>query len=77
MCGAPGLGLGAVLTQQGRLIAFWSRKMVLAEQNYPITELELLAVIEALKAFWCYVDGIPFNLISNNKPNTFFDTQPT
>ena len=37
-----------------------------AEQNYHITELELLAVIEALKAFRCYVaQGIPFNLVTD------------
>ncbi len=77
VCDASGFGLGAVLIQQGRPIAFWSRKMVPAEQNYHITEQELLAVIEASKAFRCYVDGIPFNLVTDHKPNTFLDTQPT
>ena len=51
--------------------------MVPAEQNYHITEQELLAVIDALKAFLCYVDGTPFNLVTDQKPNTFLDTQPT
>ncbi len=77
VCDAAGFGLGAVLIQQGRPIAFWSRNMVPAEQNYHITEQKLLAVIEALKAFRCYVDGIPFNLVTDHKPNTFLDTQPT
>ena len=77
VCDASGFGLGAVLIQQGRPIAFWSRKLVPAEQNYHITEQELLAVIEALKAFRCYVDGIPFNLVTDHKPNTFLDTQLT
>ena len=70
VCDASQFGLG-------RFIAFWSRKMVHAEQNYHITEQELLADIEALKAFWCYVDGIPFNLVTDHIPNTFLDTQPT
>ena len=77
VCDASGFGLGAVLIQQGRPIAFWSRKMVPAETNYHITEQELLAVIDALKAFRCYVDGVHFNLITDHKPNTFLDTQPT
>ena len=51
--------------------------MVPAEQNYSITEQELFAVMEALKAFCCYIDGIPFNLITDHKLNTFLDTQPT
>ena len=76
-------GFGAVLIQEGRPIAFWSRKLVTnldtvpAEQNYHITEQELLAVMEAPKAFRCYIDGIPFNLITDHKPGTFLDTQPT
>ena len=77
MCDASGFGLGAVLIQQGRPIAFWSSKVVSAEQNYHITEQELLAVIEALKAFRTYVDDIPFNLVTDHNPDTFLDTQPT
>ncbi len=36
-----------------------------AEQKYHITEQELLVVIEAPKAFWNYVDGIPFTLVTH------------
>ena len=51
--------------------------MVPAEQNYHITEQELLAVMEALKAVCCYIAGSLFILITDHKPNNFLDTQPT
>lgn len=65
VCDASGYGLGAVLMQAGRPVAFWSRKMTPAEQNYHITEQELLAVMEALKVFRCYLDGIKFNIVTD------------
>jgi hypothetical protein len=42
----------AILTQQGRITAVWSRALTPAERNYPANERELLAVVEALQA-WC------------------------
>ena len=51
-------------------------KMLPAEKNYHVTEQELLPVIEALRSFRYYVDGVHFNLITDHKPNTYLDTQP-
>ena len=76
VCEASGHGLGAVLVQAGRSVAF-SRKLAPGEQNYHITEQQLLAVMEALKVFRCYLDGIEFNNVTDHKPNTFVDSQPT
>jgi hypothetical protein len=44
---ASGSGLGGVLLQQERAIAFESRRMTTTEQNYPVSEQELLAVVHA------------------------------
>ena len=76
-CDASGFGLGAVLMQGGRPIAFQSRKMLPAEQYYHITAQELLAVIDALGVFRHYLEGVPFAVVTDHKPNTLFDSQPT
>ena len=42
-------GLGGVLTQEGHVIAYESRKLKIHEKNYATYDLELAAVIHALK----------------------------
>ena len=43
--------LGAVITQDNRPIAFFSRKLNSAQSKYSITKLELLSIVEKLKEF--------------------------
>ena len=43
--------LGAVITQNNRPIAFFSRKLTPAQQKYSVTEFELLSIVETLKEF--------------------------
>ncbi len=43
--------LGAVITQDNRPIAFFSRKLSKMQQKYTVTEIELLAIVETLKEF--------------------------
>ena len=51
--------------------------MTAAERNYVVTEQELLACVEALRVFRCYLLlGQQFNLVTDNRPNTFLQTQP-
>jgi hypothetical protein len=38
--------LGAVITQDNRLIVFFSWKLSSAQSKYPVTKLELLAIVE-------------------------------
>ena len=54
VCDASGFGIGAVLLQN------YSRKMTAAERNYVVTEQELLATVEALRVFRCYLLSDPF-----------------
>ena len=53
VCDASGFGIGAVLLQGDRPVAYYSRKMVAAERNYVVTEQELLALF-ASSGVTCY-----------------------
>ncbi|GJW34428.1 putative reverse transcriptase domain-containing protein [Tanacetum coccineum] len=48
-CDAHGLGLGCVLMQRGKVIAYASRQLKIHEKNYTTHDLELGAVVFALK----------------------------
>ena len=48
-CDASHQGLGCVLMQEGRVVAYASRQLRKHELNYPTHDLELAAVVHALK----------------------------
>jgi hypothetical protein len=48
-CDASYTGLGCVLMQEGRVVAYSSRQLKIYEKNYPTHDLELAAVVHALK----------------------------
>jgi hypothetical protein len=76
VCDASGIGLGAVLLQNGRPVAYESQKLSDPETRYTTGEQELLSVVHALQTWRCYLEGVPFCLVTDHKPNTFFETQP-
>jgi hypothetical protein len=43
--------LGAVITQDNMPIVFFNRKLSKTQQQYSVTEIELLAIVETLKEF--------------------------
>ncbi|GJS86511.1 reverse transcriptase domain-containing protein [Tanacetum coccineum] len=56
-CDASGLGLGCVLMQRGKVIAYASRQLKIHEKNYTTYDLELGAVVFALKIWRHYLYG--------------------
>ncbi|GKD76405.1 putative reverse transcriptase domain-containing protein [Tanacetum coccineum] len=56
-CDASSLGLGCVLMQRGKVIAYASRQLKIHEKNYTTHDLELGAVVFALKTWRHYLYG--------------------
>ena len=76
---ACGEGIGAVLMQSGRPVAYQSRKLVGAELRYTTTEQELLASKHAMETWRCFLEGLPaeqVTLVTDHHPNTCLPTQP-
>ena len=67
------LQLGAVLTQDNRPLAFFSRKLSRMQQKYSLTEQELLAIVETLKEFKGMLWGQQITVYTNHK-NLIQDT---
>lgn len=75
-CDASYQGISGVLTQEGRPIAYESRKLNTAESRYPATEIEMLAVVHCLKTWRCYIEGREVHVYTDHKPNTTYVTNP-
>ncbi|KAA0067940.1 pol protein [Cucumis melo var. makuwa] len=68
-------GLGCVLMQQGKVVAYASRQLKGHEQNYPTHDLELAAVVFALKIWRHYLYGEKIHIYTNHKRLKYFFTQ--
>src|SRR4051812_48683200 len=61
------MGLGAVLMQDKKVVAYASRQLRIHEKNYPTHDLELAAVVFALKIWRHYLYGARFEVFSDHK----------
>jgi hypothetical protein len=69
-------GLGSVLTQEGHIICYESWKLKEHEKNYVTHDLELAAVIHALKMWRHYIMGRRFLLLTDNSGVKYMFNQP-
>ncbi|TYK07530.1 DNA/RNA polymerases superfamily protein [Cucumis melo var. makuwa] len=66
-CDASRQGLGCVLMQEGKVIAYTSRQLKKHECNYPTHNLELAAVVLALKIWRHYLFGEKRHIFTDHK----------
>ena len=68
-------GVGCVLMQNDRVIAYASRQLKKHEENYPTHNLELAAVVFALKIWRHYLYGVPCKIFTDHKSLQYIFTQ--
>ena len=61
-CDASKAGLRCVLMESGRVVAYGSCRLKNHEQNYPTHDMELVAVVFALKIWRHYLYGEEFKV---------------
>jgi hypothetical protein len=74
-CDASDSGLGCVLMQEGRVIAYASRQLRRHEEHYPTHDLELAAGVHALKIWHHYLLGNTCHLYTDHKSLKYIFTQ--
>ena len=74
-CDASRLGLGCVLMQEGKVVSYLSRQLRPHEENYPTHDLELAAVVFALKVWRHYLMGKRTEIYTDHKSLKYIFTQ--
>jgi hypothetical protein len=74
-CDACYTCLGCVLMQEGRVVAYSSRQLKVHEKHYPIHDLELAAVVHALKTWRHYLYGQKCDVYTDHKSLKYIFTQ--
>jgi glutaredoxin-related protein len=74
-CDASKNGLGCVLMQDEKVIDYASRQLRKHEVNYPTHDLELVAVVHALKNWRHFLLGNVCNIFTDHKSLKYIFTQ--
>ena len=72
---ASRIGLGCVLMQQERVVAYASCQLKEHERNYPTHDLELAAVVHELKIWRHYLYGVRFEVFTDHKSLKYLFSQ--
>ncbi|XP_062145847.1 uncharacterized protein LOC133853838 [Alnus glutinosa] len=74
-CDASGVGIGGVLSQEGRPIAFFSEKLSGSKKNYSTYDLEFYAIVQSLKHWRHYLVHKEFILITDHEALKYINGQ--
>ena len=69
------MGLGCVIMQHWKVIAYASRKLKLHERNYPTHDLQLAAVVFVLKIWRHYLYRVHVDVFTDHKSPQYVLTQ--
>ena len=72
---ACGVGIGGVLMQADRPVAFDGRRLTETEMKWSTTEQEMLGVVYHLEKWRCYLEGVHFTVVTDHQPNVWFASQ--
>ena len=72
---ASQVGLGCVIMQHGKVITYASKQLKTHEKNYPTHDLELAALVFALKIWRHYLYGVHADMFTDYKSPQYVFTQ--
>ena len=74
-CDASGVGIGGVLMQNGKPIAYFSEKLKGAQVNYPTYDKELYAIVRCLEVWRHYLVAKEFVIHSDHESLKYLGSQ--